>query len=60
MPLAQRAASNLQSVPADSARAHNGTPDVPGRSFMHAATPAEAVTRLDEDCARHDLDGAVD
>jgi hypothetical protein len=56
----ERAASNLQSVPADSARAHNGAPDSRGRSRMHAAAPAEAVTHLDEVFARHDLDGAAD
>jgi hypothetical protein len=56
----QRAASNLREVPADSARAHNGAPDRRGRSRMHAAAPAEAVTHLDEAFVRHDLDGAAD
>jgi hypothetical protein len=56
----ERATSNLQSVTADSAWAHNGAPDGRGRSRMHAAAPAEAVKHLDEAFARLDLDGAAD
>jgi len=55
----QRAASNLREVPADSARAHNGARDRQGRSRMHAAALAEAVTLLDKAFVRHDLDGAA-
>jgi hypothetical protein len=55
----QRAASNLREVPADSARAHNGAPDRRGKSRMHAAALAEALTLLDEAFVGRDLDGAA-